>query len=91
MTTTKADLERLHQQVQVTKRLKDAVSELQDAQGGTWLDAAEVAIAVVESRTRAEWFKREQALWRRWLWWVPRREWRQWLRLHWPRKWLPRL
>jgi hypothetical protein len=88
--TTDADVG-LRQYLDARGRVFVAIGELQEAQGGTWLEAVLVAIDLVESRTRAEWFKREQALWRRWLWWVPRREWRQWLRLHWPRKWLPRL
>ena len=89
MTITKATWDRLLRYAEVQKRLGDALSELQEAQGGTWLDAAEVAIAVVESRTRAEWHAREGALVIRWLRWAPWR-WQRRLMLNWPRKWLPK-
>ena len=89
MTITKADLERLHQQVRVQKRLKDAVGELQEAQGGTWLDAAEVAIGTITRATYGVYRKREWEL-RDKLLWLPY-AWRCWIVEHWPRKWLPRL
>jgi len=89
MTTTKADLERLHQQVKVQKRLKDAVSELQEARGGTWLDAAEVAIDLVRDGVTRVYDHRADKLRDR-LCWLPWR-WQYWVSEHWPRKWLPRL
>ena len=70
-------------------RLNDAILELQEAQGGTWLDAAEVAIGRIAHATYGVYRKREWEL-RDKLLWLPY-AWRCWLSEHWPRKWLPKL
>ena len=70
-------------------RLNDAILELQEAQGGTWLDAAEVAIGRIAHATYGVYRKREWEL-RDKLLWLPF-AWAVWLSEHWPRKWLPKL
>jgi len=89
MTITKATWDRLLRYAEVQKRLGDALSELQEAQGGTWLDAAEVAIGAITRATYGVYRKREWEL-RDKLLWLPY-AWRCWIVEHWPRKWLPRL
>ena len=93
MTITKADLERLHQQVKVQKRLKDAVGELHEALGGTREEAEALAIASIHTTTKEVWDHREYLLREFGFRWFPDRLWelKYWLSERWPRRWLPRL
>jgi len=74
-------------------QLNAAILELQEAMGGTWLGAAEEAIASIRAATEGRWGSRRHRLEMRWLRWIPglppRLEY--WLTRHWPRRWLPRL
>jgi hypothetical protein len=70
-------------------RLNAAMLELKEAQGGTWLDAAEVAIGAITRATYQVYDRRADKLRDR-LCWLPWR-WQYWVSEHWPRKWLPRL